>query len=211
PMTHPLWRKRSRSLKKARKSFHAGEPEGLHDLRVALRRTAATAEALGKKKIVRTSRKIVNALSDLRQLEVDRGLLSRVRELGWLPEDGASGLDAEWGALFAADSKKATRVAESKGIRRLARSLKRRGRDSGNPQMTRLEKERARAERFLTPPPKTASDRDIHRYRLAVKKARYLAEDLSLAGAPGWQREIEKERQLQDELGRWNDVRLFQK
>ena len=52
-MTEILWRKRARSLKKARKAFRAGDPEGLHDLRVALRRTAATAEALGKKKIVR--------------------------------------------------------------------------------------------------------------------------------------------------------------
>src|SRR5260370_1340316 len=128
PVTEILWRKRARSLKKARKAFRAGDPEGLHDLRVALRRTAATAEALGKKKIVRGSRQIVRALSELRQLEVDRGLLARVRELGWLAEDGASGLDARWSALFAADAKKATRAADGRGRRRRGRDLKRRAR-----------------------------------------------------------------------------------
>jgi len=210
-VTDPLWRKRSRSLKKARKAFREGDPEGLHDLRVALRRTAATAEALGKKKIVRGSRQIVRALSDLRQLEVDRGLLARVRELGWLPEDGASGLDARWSALFAADAKKATRAADGKEMRRLARDLKRRARASRKPPTARLEKERARAERSLEPPPKGASDQQIHRYRLAIKKARYLAEDLSSSGAPGWERAIDRERELQEELGRWNDARLFRK
>jgi CHAD domain-containing protein len=210
-VTDPLWRKRSRSLKKARRAFREGDPEGLHDLRVALRRTAATADALGKKRIVRKSKKIVRALSDLRQLEVDRGLLARVRELGWLPEDGASGLDARWSALFAADAKKATRAADGKEMRRLTQELKRRARAERRPPTTRLEKERARAERFLQPPPEGASDQQIHRYRLAVKRARYLAEDLSLAGAPGWDRAIDRERELQEELGHWNDARLFRK
>ncbi len=210
-MTKILWRKRARSLKKARKAFREGDPEGLHDLRVALRRTAATAEALGKKKIVRGSRQIVRAFSDLRQLEVDRGLLARVRELGWLAEDGASGLDARWSALFADDAKKAARVADGKEMRRLERNLRRRARDSGKARAAQLEKERARAERSLQPPPKGASDQQIHRYRLAVKRARYLAEDLSLAGAPGWEGAIDRERELQEELGRWNDVRLFRR
>jgi CHAD domain-containing protein len=210
-VTEILWRKRARSLKKARKAFRAGDPEGLHDLRVALRRTAATAEALGKKKIVRGSRQIVRALSELRQLEVDRGLLARVRKLGWLAEDGASGLDARWSALFAADAKKATRAADGKEMRRLARDLKRRARESRKPPTARLEKERLRVERCLQPPPKRASDQQIHRYRLAVKKARYLAEDLSSSGAPGWERAIDRERELQEELGRWNDARLFRK
>jgi hypothetical protein len=47
PVSKILWSLRARSLVKARKAFLRGEPEGLHDLRVALRRVEATAAALG--------------------------------------------------------------------------------------------------------------------------------------------------------------------
>ena len=60
----------------------------------------------------------------------------------------------------------------------------------------------------LADPP---SDRSLHRYRLTLKKARYLAEDLALMGSPGLEREIEGKKALQDAFGRWNDLRLFQR
>ncbi|MDQ2978774.1 MAG: CHAD domain-containing protein, partial [Acidobacteriota bacterium] len=46
---------------------------------------------------------------------------------------------------------------------------------------------------------------------LAVKQARYLTEDLALAGRGGLEREIEGKKRIQDALGRWNDLRLFRR
>jgi CHAD domain-containing protein len=153
----PLWKTKARLLEKAEKQFREKSPDGIHDLRVALRRVGATASALGRDKLARQSKRLVRSLSDLRQIEVDRQLLARIRKLGWLPEE------------------KAQRKAEQ-GLARIAAD--------GN-------------------------DESLHRYRLAVKEARYLTEDLALAGQPGLEAEIERKKQIQDALGRWNDLRLF--
>ena len=78
-MSEILWSLRARSLSKARKALVNEEPEGLHNFRVALRRAEATAAALGKKTIERKARSLVRSLSPLRQLEVNRHLLLRLR------------------------------------------------------------------------------------------------------------------------------------
>jgi len=62
PVSEILWSLRARSLSKARKALVKNEPEGLHDFRVALRRTEATAAALGKKAIERKARSLVRSL-----------------------------------------------------------------------------------------------------------------------------------------------------
>ena len=108
-----LWSLRARSLSKAGKAFARSEPEGLHDLRVALRRVEATAAALGKKKIERKAALARALASPLRQLEVDRQLLSRLREMGRLPENAAAALEARWGADYAGTRRE--------GVRRRAR------------------------------------------------------------------------------------------
>ena len=59
--------------------------------------------------------------------------------------------------------------------------------------------------------PEKPTDRALHRYRLAVKEARYVAEDLALAGRSGLGPEIEQRKKIQDALGRWNDLRLFRR
>ncbi|HKF45400.1 MAG TPA: CHAD domain-containing protein, partial [Thermoanaerobaculia bacterium] len=48
-------------------------------------------------------------------------------------------------------------------------------------------------------------------FRIAVKRARYLAEDLAASGMPGLENRIARERELQDALGRWNDLLLFRR
>src|SRR6185295_2705755 len=101
PASHPLWRIRLRSLEKAKRALRAGDPEGLHDLRVALRRIGATAQATAEKKARRRSRTLVRALSPLRQLEVDRRLLARARELELFGEDSAAALHERWERLHA--------------------------------------------------------------------------------------------------------------
>ncbi len=185
------------------------ESEGLHDFRVALRRVEATAAALDRKKIERNSRSLVRSLSPLRQLEVDRGLLSRLREMGRVPENAAAGLEARWSAEYAQGLEKAARVARSGKCRRLERRLRRAARGTRDDVPFRLEIERRRFERRLSPPPEDATDKRLHRYRIAVKRARYLAEDLAACGVPGLEARIERERELQDALGRWNDLHLF--
>ncbi len=209
PVSEILWSLRARSLSKARKAFLKSEPEGLHDLRVALRRVEATAAALGKKKIERKSRSLVRSLSPLRQLEVDRQLLSRLREMGHLTENVAAGLEARWGAEYAERVEKAARAARSGKRRLLERRLRRVARRSQDDIPFRLEIARRRLEGRLSPPPEDATDRRLHRYRIAVKRARYLAEDLAACGVPGLESRIAREKELQDAFGRWNDIHLF--
>jgi CHAD domain-containing protein len=59
----PLWKKKARLLEKAEKQFREKSPEGIHDLRVALRRVSATATALGRDKLAKQSRRLVRSLS----------------------------------------------------------------------------------------------------------------------------------------------------
>jgi hypothetical protein len=66
-----------------------------------------------------------------------------------------------------------------------------------------------RAERALEQPLDGRDDHALHRYRIAVKKARYLAEDLGALGITPWKSRAEREKALQEALGRWNDLRMF--
>ncbi|MEP6767365.1 MAG: CHAD domain-containing protein [Acidobacteriota bacterium] len=204
-----LWKTRARSLERAEKQFRQKSPEAIHDLRVALRRVSATATALGRDKLAKRSRRFVSSLSDLRQIEVDRGLLARVRKLGWLPDDVAAGVDARWDAVLREGARDAARRVPEDELDRLRRKVGRLSREKQRDLLVRLDHARDRAEKRLAPLPETASDRALHRYRLAVKEARYVAEDLALAGRAGLGPEIEQKKKVQDALGRWNDLRLF--
>lgn len=204
-----LWRTKKRSLAAARKALRAGEPEGLHDLRVALRRIGVTANALNRRKLARRSRRIVRCLSDLRRLEVERQLLARVRGLSLLSSEAAAGLEARWDALLRAGQREAARLSDGGRMRKLLRQLSRLARGQDRGALGRLQKKRRRAERNLAPLSDDASDRDLHRYRLRVKRARYLAQDLALAGEPGLEKAIAGEKETQEALGRWSDTRLF--
>ncbi|HYR47044.1 MAG TPA: CHAD domain-containing protein, partial [Thermoanaerobaculia bacterium] len=124
-------------------------------------------------------------------------------------ENVSAGLDARWGAEYSERVEAATRVARSGKRRRLEKKLRRLARRPKDDAPFRLEIERRRLERRLAPPPEDASDRRIHRYRVAVKRARYLAEDLAACGVPGLESRIAREKELQDALGHWNDIHLF--
>lgn len=211
PERVPLWKKKARLLEKAEKGFREKSPEGIHDLRVALRRVSATASALGRDKLAKQSKRLVRSLSDLRQIEVDRKLLARVRELGWLPEEVAAGVDARWDTLLKDGEKVAARRVPDEELEALRRKLSRLSRRRQEDLLVRLEEARQKAEEGLAPLPEGANDRSLHRYRLAVKKVRYLTEDLALAGRPGLDADIERRKRVQDALGRWNDLRLFRR
>jgi CHAD domain-containing protein len=210
----PLWKKKARLLEKAGKEYRQKTPDGIHDLRVALRRVSATATALGRDKIAKKSNRLVRSLSDLRQIEVDRKLLARVRELGWLPEEVAAGVDARWDAQLRDGEKVAARRVPDDELEALRRHLSRLSREKQEGLLVRLEKAKRKAEKGLegmSALSDGANDRSLHRYRIALKEARYIAEDLALAGRPGLEAEIERKKEIQDALGRWNDLRLFRR
>jgi CHAD domain-containing protein len=206
-----LWKTRARSLERAGKQFRQKSPAAIHDLRVALRRVSATATALGRDGLAKRSRRMVSSLSDLRQIEVDRDLLARVRKLGWLPDDVAAGVDARWDALLREGARDAARRVPEDELERLGRKIGRLSKEKQRDLLARLDRALARAEKRLTPLPEEPSDRALHRYRLAVKEVRYVTEDLALAGRAGLGPEIEQKKKVQDALGRWNDLRLFRR
>jgi CHAD domain-containing protein len=199
-----LWELRRRSLVRARKRFRAGHAEGLHDFRVALRRVAATASALGRRKVERRAGEIVRGLSSDRQREVDLALLARIRGLGLLSEDAATALEIRWKP----SSGTATDMDE-KRLRRLSRKLRSLASRAPAGALQRLLVERKEAEATLAKAPGKDDDRSLHRYRLRVKRARYLAEDLVACGRSEFETSVSRERSAQDVLGRWNDLRLF--
>jgi len=204
-----LWKSRAEALEKARRRLRAGHPEGLHDLRVALRRTSSTAAALGQRRLAQQSKDLVRSLSATRQLEVDRELLSRVAGLGLLSPQSAARLEARWEGLARKLGRRAGRVASSPDFERLARAVARRRLAGTDRDLARLERARRKVEAALALPAPDSGDRALHRYRLRVKRARYLAEDLAASGAPGFSRAVDREKALQEALGRWNDVRMF--
>ena len=199
-----LWELRRRSLVRARKRFRADHAEGLHDFRVALRRVAATASALGRRKVERRAGEIVRGLSSDRQREVDRALLARIRGLGLLSEDAATALEIRWKPPSGAATDK-----DEKRLRRLSRKLRSLASRAPADALQRLLVERKEAEAILAKAPEKDDDRSLHRYRLRVKRARYLAEDLVACGRSEFETSVARERSAQDVLGRWNDLRLF--
>lgn len=204
-----LWKSKAESLEKARKALKRGEPEGLHDLRVALRRVSATASALGRKEVSQEAREIVRSLSQQRQLEVDRQLLTRIGRLGFLSPDAVSALAARWEKLASRGARRVARAAEGRPIHTLHRRVARLTRKQSKVPVGRLERARRRAQEALAQPLEGKDDRTLHRYRVAVKRARYLAEDLASLGVREWVTHAAREKSLQEALGRWNDLRLF--
>ena len=205
PNESELWREKERLLARAGREFRKNDPAGVHDLRVALRRITATAEALGRDKLARRSRKLVRSLSDRRQLETDRGLLSRVSELGLLDSDAASRIEHLW-----TDAAKDPAAGPKPGrIRKLRRDVARLPEEPEGRLRKALRKARRTAETEISSPPAHADDRDLHRYRLKVKRARYVGEDLLSVGDRRLLSELTREKKLQETLGHWNDLRLF--
>jgi CHAD domain-containing protein len=211
PESISLWKLRADALVRARKAVRRGDREGLHDLRVALRRLSATAGALGRRHLSKEAKTLVRSLSAHRQLEVDRALLERVGRLGFLSPDAATALAARWEKLATRGERRLARAAGDPVetlVRRLDRLARHADEDDPGP-AARLERARQRAEIALGRSLDGRDDRTLHRYRIAVKKARYLAEDLGALGIRPWKTRAEREKALQEALGRWNDLRMF--
>lgn len=208
PDSFSLWDLRRRALRRAEKHLRAGEPTGLHDTRVALRRVAATAGALGRRKVEGRAKKIVSSLSADRQHEVDRALLARVGVLGLLSEDAATALAARWESAGRNGSGVDT-GGNATRMRRLERKLRFLAAHPQPDALARLLAARAEVEAVLATAPDRRDDKALHKHRLAVKRARYLAEDLVSCGRVEFENAAAREKTAQEALGRWNDVRLF--
>ena len=163
---------------------------------------AATASALGRRKVERRAGEIVRGLSSDRQREVDRALLARIRGLGLLSEDAATALEIRW------KPQRGSRVDRA-AVENLTRKLRNLASRAPAGALQRLLVERREAEATLAKAPAKDDDRSLHRYRLRVKRARYLAEDLVACGRSEFETSVARERSAQDVLGRWNDLRLF--
>jgi len=205
-----LWKLRARGLEEARRAVKRGDPEGLHDLRVALRRICATASALGRERVARRARAVARSLSRSRQLEVDRRLLERVGRLGLLSPDAVTALAARWEKLAARAARRLERATEGRRMQRLRRRLARIARKGSGNGIKRLAGARREAESRLVRSLEGKDDKTLHRYRLAVKTARYLAEDLAALGLPH-PKGAAREAALQETLGRWNDLQTFRR
>ncbi len=204
-----LWKLRVRSVDRARKAARRAEPEGLHDLRVALRRVGATADALGAKSVSREARSLAQSLSEDRQIQVDRQLLARMGQLGYLSPDATTALAARWEKVSERGVRRIVRAADGKTVRTLLKDMDRLARRKAGNVVERLERARVKAEATLVHSLEGKDDDELHRYRIAVKKARYLAEDLAALGVRRFTNSIEREKALQEALGRWNDLRMF--
>jgi CHAD domain-containing protein len=191
--------------------LRSGEPDGLHDLRVALRRIAATARALKRSKLERRAKKLAGTLSADRQLEVDRTLLLRIRQMGLLSDDFATALGARWESQVAFGASENPPITKEKRMRQLVRKVRALAANPRAMPVERLLAEREDVEASLAAMPEQADDEALHRYRLLIKRARYLAEDLVGCGRIDFEPFAARERAAQDVLGRWNDLRFFVK
>jgi CHAD domain-containing protein len=200
-----FWREKERLLARAGREFRRQDPAGVHDLRVALRRISATADAVGHAKLARRSKKIVRSLSDRRQLETNRRLLDRVRELGWLAPESAAGIQRLWEE----PDRGGRRRRPPAGLRKVQAGISRLAEEPADDLRDSLRAARRNARRAIASVPVEADDRDLHRYRLRVKRARYVGEDLAAVGEPAVGRDVAREKRLQETLGDWNDLRLF--
>lgn len=209
PDSLSLWDLRRRALRRAEKRLRDGEASGIHDIRVSLRRVAATAGALRRRKVERRAKEIVSSLSADRQLEVDRSLLARVEKLGLLSEDAATALGARWESPASGDGRATDTAGSKRRMSRIARRLRSLAAHPEPDALQRLLAERAEVEAALASAPDRKDDKALHRYRLQVKRARYLAEDLVECGRVDFEPAAAREKAAQEMLGRWNDVRLF--
>ena len=145
-----LWKLRARGLEEARQAVKRGSPEGLHDLRVALRRLAITSAALGRKRLAGRAKSIARSLSRSRQLEVDRRLLERIGRLGLLSPDAVTALAARWEKVAGRGVRRLARATDGKRMQKLRRRLETLARKRSGRGLGRLGKARREAEQALS-------------------------------------------------------------
>ena len=205
-MAAVVWKRFRRSIKKSRLAFLHGEPDGLHDIRVALRRLAAIADSAGRGKLARDARRVARRFSPLRQLEVDRLKLRSLVEDGLLSAAAATTIDERLRLEIARRRKKAERALAGARVRSLVRRLRKRRAEPDARLKRRLRKETIRP---LGLPAGALDDETLHKLRLRVKRMRYRLETRRVLGEKGLDAAIAGLRSRQELLGEFNDLLLF--
>jgi len=200
PAGESIWKAQRKSLRRAQRKFERGDPEGLHDFRVALRRLAVVAEAGRRPKIARDATKLVRRFSPLRQLEVDRDLVAELVRCGEAAPADAQAADALLAERWRRGREEAVKRLGRAPAKKLFERL-RRDRRNG-PVVSRLAREEGDVH-----VPRVLDDEGLHRLRIAVKRRRYALMARRDLGIAGLDAEIAKWQTLQDALGRANDWR----
>jgi len=202
-----------RVLERAEQASREWDADGVHDLRVALRRCRTMAEALdevnpspGWKKLKKASRDLFHTLGELRDAQVERG---------WLKRLGPSGdsVRARMLRVLASQEKahraKAARELEAfdrKAWKKLARKLAPKAQffpyESVVFQRLALARLNAAAELFQKAR-KTRSTVAWHRLRIGIKHFRYLVENFLPHRSEAWGDDL---RRMQDLLGDVHDM-----
>jgi hypothetical protein len=199
-----------RLLEKAWEAFRQEAPGSTRELAVTLGQIDLAARAVRDRRLARGARKIGRRISKLEVLQTHRELLSRVRHLGLLPTEAATGLEARWEELSRDRARRALRKTRGRPMRRLRRALRRRGNVGENNLGRRLEQAYKRHLRRLEPPGGEPGDGDLSRYRAALRTAKDAA--LALADVdPARPRPAERESRIGAALDQWHDLRSFRK
>ena len=200
-----VWERLRQTVRKAERRFRHGDEEGLHDVRVALRRIAVIAEAGGRPKVARGAGRLVRRLSPLRQLEVDRQLVAELGKSGAVAPQDARIVDALLGSRYARSRENVEEIFSTREGRKLDERL-------GHARRTGALKARlARRTEQPIVPPAALDDDAMHRLRIAIKKRRYALMARRELGVPDLEKEIARWASFQDALGRANDWRSFRR
>ena len=200
-----IWERLRQTLRRAERRFRHGEEEGLHDVRVALRRVAVIAEAGGRSKVARGAGRLVRRLSPVRQLEVDRRLVAELARSGALAPRDAENVDALLAARYRRSRESVEQIFSTREGRKLDERL-------GHPRQTGpLEARLARRTEQPIVPPAALDDDALHRLRIAIKTRRYALRARRELGVPGLEKEIARWASFQDALGHANDWRSFRR
>ena len=199
-----------RLLEKAWKAFRQEAPGSIEEFAAALGQIDVAARAVRDRRLARHARKIGRRISKLEVLQTHRELLSRVRRLGLLPTEAATGLEARWEELSRDRTQRALRKTRGRPMRRLRRALRRRGNVGENNLGRRLEQAYKRHLRRLDPPGGEPGDGDLSRRRAALRIARGAALALAEMG-PARPKPAERETRVGAALDRWHDLRSFRK
>lgn len=205
PPGKTIWRSLRKSLRSARRRFRAGDADGLHDVRVVLRRISVVAEAGDRRKVARGAAILVRKLSPLRQIEVDRQLVAELARSGALPPQDARAVDTLLDARWRRGVEKAFARLSGGRAAKLEARLGRAREDA-----TLAAGLERRSQGGLAIPSELDED-GLHRLRIAVKKRRYALMARRDLGASGLEGEIARCQALQDVLGRANDWRSFRR
>ena len=202
-----FWQRQGRTLDRAFKAFRQGSPEGAGELETAVEQIAAASGASRDRVLARRARRIARLLGKVRAVDSQREMLSRVRQLGLLSPESATGLDARWEDRSRDARERALREMQGKALRRLRNAVAR----TRGPGARRLAKALARAHRRAARRLEALAGDVRARDLLAYRRAALIAQALEAAAPPSPAGPGEPNGRLEVALERWRALRAFRR